>query len=145
MRSDRTRPTGPPSCEPQYLGQQIGIKVTEETVRVYLHAYGYVCKRPTWTDASQSRGESGLRGKRLRVEVLLAGTTASEALPVEPLVEADLWTQLPADLPHLLKLLPCADLYAARMRCSSPFIRRSPGSGAGIGSAWSTSDRGSRR
>jgi hypothetical protein len=50
-------------------------------------------------------------GKRLRVEVLLAGTTASEPLPVEPLVEADLWTQLPADLPHLLKLLPHADLY----------------------------------
>ncbi len=32
-----------------YLGQQTGIQVTEETVRVYLHAYGYVCKRPTWT------------------------------------------------------------------------------------------------
>ncbi len=32
-------------------------------------------------------------------------------LPVEPLVEADLWTQLPADVLHLLKLLPCADLY----------------------------------
>jgi len=38
----------------EYLGQQIGIQVTEETVRVYLHAHGYVCKRPTWTDASQS-------------------------------------------------------------------------------------------
>ena len=49
--------------------------------------------------------------KRLRVEVLLAGTTASEPLPVEPLVEADLWTQLPADLPRLLALLPQADLY----------------------------------
>jgi transposase len=33
----------------QYLGQHTGIQVTEETVRVYLHAYGYVCKRPTWT------------------------------------------------------------------------------------------------
>ncbi len=32
-----------------YLGQQTGIQVTEETVRVYLHAHGYVCKRPTWT------------------------------------------------------------------------------------------------
>ena len=31
-----------------YLGQQTGIQVTEETVRVYLHAHGYVCKRPTW-------------------------------------------------------------------------------------------------
>jgi len=33
----------------KYLGQQTGIQVTEETVRVYLHAHGYVCKRPTWT------------------------------------------------------------------------------------------------
>ncbi len=47
----------------------------------------------------------------MRVEVLLAGTTAPEPLPVEPLVEADLWQQLPADLPYLLTLLPRADLY----------------------------------
>src|SRR2546426_9557156 len=32
-----------------YVGQSTGIQVTEETVRVYLHAHGYVCKRPTWT------------------------------------------------------------------------------------------------
>jgi transposase len=32
-----------------YLGQQTGIQVTEETVRVYLHAHGYACKRSTWT------------------------------------------------------------------------------------------------
>lgn len=32
-----------------YLGQQTGIQVTEETVRMYLHAHNYVCKRPTWT------------------------------------------------------------------------------------------------
>jgi transposase len=32
-----------------YLGKQTGIQVTEETVRVYLHAHDYVCKRPTWT------------------------------------------------------------------------------------------------
>jgi len=32
-----------------YLGQQTGVRVTHETVRVYLHAHGYVCKRPTWT------------------------------------------------------------------------------------------------
>jgi hypothetical protein len=61
--------------------------------------------------ATQGRRESRLRGKRLRVEVLLAGTTASEPLPVEPLVEADLWNQLPPDLAHLLELLPRADLY----------------------------------
>ena len=33
----------------EYLGTQTGIQVTEETVHVYLHAHGYVCKRPTWT------------------------------------------------------------------------------------------------
>src|SRR5947209_14390323 len=31
-----------------YLGQHTGIQVTEETVRVYLHAHDYVCKRSTW-------------------------------------------------------------------------------------------------
>src|SRR5437588_10204959 len=33
----------------EYLCQHTGIEVTEETVRVYLHAHDYVCKRPTWT------------------------------------------------------------------------------------------------
>ena len=33
----------------QYLGQHTGIQVTEETVRLYLHAHDYVCKRSTWT------------------------------------------------------------------------------------------------
>jgi transposase len=47
----------------------------------------------------------------MRVEVLLAGTTAPEPLPVHDLIEADLWDQLPADLPELLALLPHADLY----------------------------------
>jgi transposase len=43
--------------------------------------------------------------------VLLAGTTVPEPLPVHDLVEADLWSQLPADLEALLALLPHADLY----------------------------------
>ncbi len=43
--------------------------------------------------------------------MLLAGATAPEPLPVHDLVEADLWAQLPADLPELLALLPRADLY----------------------------------
>jgi transposase len=33
----------------EYLCKQTDIQVTEETVRVYLHAHDYVCKRPTWT------------------------------------------------------------------------------------------------
>ena len=47
----------------EYLGQHTGIQVTEETVRVYLHANGYVCKRPTWTDASKAGGRAGYVGK----------------------------------------------------------------------------------
>jgi hypothetical protein len=47
----------------------------------------------------------------MRVEVLLAGATEPEPLPVKALVEADLWSHLPADLPTLLALLPRADLY----------------------------------
>jgi len=31
-----------------YLGQQTGVQVTEETVRVYLHAHDYGGLRPTW-------------------------------------------------------------------------------------------------
>ena len=42
---------------------------------------------------------------------MLAGATAPEPLPVRDLVEADLWSHLPADVPHLLALLPRADLY----------------------------------
>jgi transposase len=47
----------------QYLGQHTGIKVTEETVRVYLHANGYVCKRPTWTLRRKAAEQRGYVGK----------------------------------------------------------------------------------
>jgi len=50
-------------------------------------------------------------GKRLRVEVLLAGATAPAPPPISDLVEPDLWDQLPPDLPALLDVLPRADLY----------------------------------
>lgn len=33
----------------EYLAGQTGIRVDQETVRLYLHALGYVCKRPTWS------------------------------------------------------------------------------------------------
>ena len=72
---------------------------------------------------AQSRRESRLRGKRLWVEVLLAGAhvpAAPEPLPVKDLVEADLWDQLPAHLSDLLALLPQADLYRASMRSNAP-------------------------
>ncbi|HEU5398954.1 MAG TPA: helix-turn-helix domain-containing protein [Gammaproteobacteria bacterium] len=37
-----------------YLAQQTGIAVDQETVRRYLHRLGYVCKRPTWTVAHKA-------------------------------------------------------------------------------------------
>jgi len=47
----------------EYLGEQTGIQVTEETVRVYLHAHGYVCKRPTWTLRRKAGEQADYVGK----------------------------------------------------------------------------------
>ena len=47
----------------KYLGQQTGIQVSEETVRVYLHAHGYVCKRPTWTLRRKAGEQADYVGK----------------------------------------------------------------------------------
>src|SRR5437660_9333406 len=47
----------------EYLGQLTGIQVTEETVRVYLHANGYVCKRPTWTLRRKAGEQADYVGK----------------------------------------------------------------------------------
>src|SRR6266496_1905448 len=47
----------------EYLGQHTGIQVTEETVRVYLHAHGYVCKRPTWTLRRKAGEQTDYVGK----------------------------------------------------------------------------------
>ncbi len=41
----------------------------------------------------------------------MAGASAPEPLPVNELVEADLWDQLPPDVSDLLALFPQADLY----------------------------------
>ena len=60
-------------------------------------------------DASLAKpnGNSITWETRGQMEVLLAGATAPEPLHATDLVEADLWDQLPADLPALL---PQADL-----------------------------------
>ena len=47
----------------EYLDQHTGIQVTEETVRVYLHAHGYVCKRPTWTLRRKAEEQADYVGK----------------------------------------------------------------------------------
>ena len=47
----------------EYLGQHTGIQVSKETVRVYLHAHGYVCKRPTWTLRRKAAEQAGYAGK----------------------------------------------------------------------------------
>lgn len=43
----RTAWTTPALAE--YLAEQTGIRVSEDTVGVYLHRHGYVARRPTWT------------------------------------------------------------------------------------------------
>jgi transposase len=45
------------------LGQQTGITVTHETVRVYLNAHGYVCKRPTWILRRKAEEKADYVGK----------------------------------------------------------------------------------
>ena len=47
----------------EYLGQHTGIQVTEETVRVYLHAHGYECLRPTWTLRRKAGEQADYVGK----------------------------------------------------------------------------------
>jgi len=47
----------------EYVGKHTGIQVTEETVRVYLHVHGYVCKRPTWTLRRKAEEQAGYLGK----------------------------------------------------------------------------------
>jgi transposase len=42
-----------------YLARATGIAVDPETVRLYLHAHGYVCKRPTWTLKRKAEEQEG--------------------------------------------------------------------------------------
>ncbi len=45
-----------------YLARATGVAVDQETVRVYLHAHGYVCKRPTWTLKRKAEDQEGYGG-----------------------------------------------------------------------------------
>jgi len=45
-----------------YLAAKTQITVTDETVRLYLHAAGYVCKRPTWTLKRKAEEQPGYVG-----------------------------------------------------------------------------------
>ena len=47
----------------RYLAESTGIEVGAERVRHYLHAHGYVCKRPTWTLARKASEQPGWEGK----------------------------------------------------------------------------------
>lgn len=46
----------------EYLARTTGIAVDPETVRVYLHAHDYVCKRPTWTLKRRAEAQEGYGG-----------------------------------------------------------------------------------
>jgi transposase len=45
-----------------YLATTLHILVTAETVRLYLRAAGYVCKRPTWTLRRKAEAQPGYVG-----------------------------------------------------------------------------------
>ena len=45
-----------------YLAAKTQVTVTAETVRLYLHAAGGVCKRPTWTLKRQAEEQPGFVG-----------------------------------------------------------------------------------
>jgi len=45
-----------------YLARATGVAVDQETVRVYLHAHDYVCKRPTWTLKRKAEEQEGYAG-----------------------------------------------------------------------------------
>ena len=45
-----------------YLAGKTQITVTAETVRLYLRAAGYVCKRPTWTLKRKAEAQPGYVG-----------------------------------------------------------------------------------
>jgi transposase len=46
----------------EYLARTTGVTVDAETVRVYLHAHDYVCKRPTWTLKRKAEEQEGYMG-----------------------------------------------------------------------------------
>lgn len=46
----------------EYLTRQTGVQVGQESVRLYLHRHGYVCKRPTWSMKRRSQEEADYLG-----------------------------------------------------------------------------------
>lgn len=46
-----------------YLADKTGIRVDQETVRVYLHVHGFVCKRPVWTVGRKAEERPDYPGK----------------------------------------------------------------------------------
>src|SRR4029453_11557305 len=79
--------------------------------RALVSAGGGLCVQALHVDPqTPSRRAAGLRGKRLRVEVILAGAGTPTPPPVPALVELDLLDEVPPDLEELWHLLPRADL-----------------------------------
>lgn len=111
MKSGRTALTGRPNGLPSTWASTRASRSRKRPSACTYMLMAMSVSAPSGRMPAQSRSTSPLRGKRVRVEVLLAGATAPEPLPVHDLVEADLWDQLPTDLPELLALVPRADLY----------------------------------
>jgi hypothetical protein len=122
-----------------YLGQQRGIHVTEETVRVDVHAHDSVCKRSTWTlrrkaeekpdDVGNAYGERfcspGRAFPNLSAFMICLSLTCAISFPPT-------WKTCSSHCRVLTSL--------CKMRCRWLFIQRSPASGretVDVGNAWS--------
>jgi len=92
------------------LAAKTQIPVTAATMRLYLRAADDVCKRPPLDAQTQRRGPARLRGKRLRVAVILAGAGTPPPPPVTALVAADFLAEVPPAGAELGSLLPHADV-----------------------------------
>lgn len=101
-----------------HLGYRDGLLKQYRRYALNFQGYAFIsprrrlCLQAAYLDPqTQSRGATRLRGKRLRVEVILAGAGMPTPPPVTALVEPDLLEAVPPDLQELLPLLPQADVY----------------------------------
>jgi transposase len=112
----------------KYLGQQTGIQVTEETVRVSLHAHDDVWKRSTWTLRRKAEEKADDVGNACGERFFSPGQASPNLSPLK------IWVRLISGIsfpPIWLISSPCCPtlMCICKMRCRWRFIRPSPVSG----------------
>ena len=106
-----------------YLARTTLIAVTAETVRVVLHAAGYVCKRPTWTLKRKAEAQPGYVGNACGWRESWPGLARQRLYPFPLLAPLTCWRKCRQTWPH------CCLCYRVLMsisktRSSSRFIPR---------------------